>query len=98
MVGADVAALVPSLSDLEVGIICQMLRLNTNIKLNNINYKIAAKLVSIHISDSETRLSPTFPILPRRTSKQGVRPGVTSNPDNESSWWYPTDTAKFTEL
>ena len=98
VVGADVAALVPSLSDLEVGIICQMLRLNTNIKLNNINYKIAAKLVSIHISDSETRLSPTFPILPRRTSKQGVRPGVTSNPDNESSWWYPMDTAKFTEL
>ena len=98
VVGADVAALYPSLADLEVGIICHNAVMNTNIKFNNINYRIAAKYVSIYLSETEARLSPMFPILPRRTSKQGVRPGVTSNPDNESSWWYPTDTAKFTEL
>ena len=88
VVGADVAALYPSLSDLEVGIICHDAVMNTNIKFKN--YKIAAKFVSIHLSETEARLSPLFPILPRRTSRQGVRPGVTSNPDNESSWWYPT--------
>ena len=38
VVGADVAALYPSLSDLEVGIICHDDVMNTNIKFNNINY------------------------------------------------------------
>jgi hypothetical protein len=28
-------------------------------------------------------------VLPRRTSKGGVRPGVTASPDNEEHWYFP---------
>ena len=28
-------------------------------------------------------------MLPRRTSRGGVRPGVTASPDNEEHWYFP---------
>jgi hypothetical protein len=34
-------------------------------------------------------ISPLWRVLPRRTSGGGVRPGVTSSPDNEEHWFFP---------
>ena len=37
----------------------------------------------------DQRTSALWRVLPRRTSRGGVRPGVTSSPDNEEHWYFP---------
>ena len=92
VIGSDVSALYPSLDDLEVGIICYDAVMASNIRFQNINYMIAAKYIAINLSEAEPRLSPLYPVLPRRTSRQGVRPGVTSDPEKSTNWSYPKET------
>ena len=76
IIGSDVTALYPSLTDIEVAITCFDAVLNSDIKFLNINYQVAGKYVAMHLTPEEQRRSPLYNILPRRTSKNGVRPGV----------------------
>jgi hypothetical protein len=91
IVGADVQALYPSLSDLDTALICYQAVMNTEVVFQNINYHIAAKYIAICLTDTEQRLSPLYSVLPRRTAKNGVKPGVTSKPEDDKNWFFPTD-------
>ena len=68
--------------------------MDSNIRYQNINLKIAAKYIAINLTEAEARLS-LYPVLSKRTTKQGVRLGVTSDLENNTNWSYPKDS--FTE-
>ena len=88
--GADVEGLYPNLSDIEVAQICFEAIMNSDIKFENIDYQKAGKYVAMHLTEDEQRRSPLARILPRRKSGvRGVRPGVSSNPNNDECWTYP---------
>ena len=89
MVGADVEALFPNLSDIEVANICFETVLKSRIVFRNINYRKALLYIAINMNKTDQRTSPLWRVLPRRTSRGGVRPGVTSSPDNEEHWYFP---------
>ena len=38
------------------------------------------------MTEEEQRISELRDILPRRTTKNGVKPGVTSKPENDENW------------
>ena len=38
------------------------------------------------MNKTDQRLSPLWRVLPRRNSKGGIRPGVTSNPEEQEFW------------
>ena len=48
--GADVKALYPSLTDLEVALLCYEAVMETDIKFENINYRTVAKYIAIHLT------------------------------------------------
>jgi hypothetical protein len=89
VVGADVEALFPNLADIEVANICFEAVLNSKIAFKNINYRKALLYIAISMNKTDQRTSPLWRVLPRRTSQGGVRPGVTSSPDNEEHWYFP---------
>ena len=89
IIGADVKALYPSLSDLDTAIICFNAIMDTDIHFTNINYKLASKYIAICMTDEEQRTSGIRDILPKRTTKNGVKPGVTSKPENDENWRFP---------
>jgi hypothetical protein len=94
--GADVEGLYPSLSDIEVAIIVYIM--NSGIKFENFDFRVAGKYVACHITEVEQRLSPLSRILPRRVTKGngGVRPGVSADPKKDDNWLFPK--AERTEL
>ena len=71
-------------------LICFRAVMDTKVNLVNINYVLAVKYIAICMEETEQRHSPLSKILPRRTTKNGVRPGVTSSPTNDTNWFYPT--------
>ena len=78
--GADVEALNPSLSDLEVAMICYDAIMNSKVKCENVNYRKARMYIALNLSKTEQMLSPLRRVLPWRTEGvSGVRPGVTAN-------------------
>ena len=79
VVGADVEALYPSLTDIEVAEICYEAVMASKVKFENINYQRAGMYVAMNMFKTDQRLSPLWRILPRRNSKGVVRPGMTSN-------------------
>jgi hypothetical protein len=89
LVGADVEALYPNLSDLDAALICYQAVIETEIEFQNINYKLATKYIAISMTAQEQRLSPLAGILPRRTTTSATRPGVTSLPGNDTNRSYP---------
>ena len=91
IVGADVAALYPSLNDIEVAIIIFNAILNTDIKFLNFNYRVASVYIAMHLTPDEVRRSPLGRVLPKRSAKGGVRPGVSANPRNEENWVFPEE-------
>ena len=96
VVGADVEALYPSLADLDTALICYNAVMESEIEFLNINYKLATKYIAICLTETELMLSPIAKILPRRTTRSGTRPGVTSLPGNDENWSYPTQ--EFTKI
>ena len=76
IVGADVEALYPSLSDVDVALICFQAVMDTKIKFDNVNYRAATQYIALNLSETERRLSPLAKILPRRTTNVGAKPGV----------------------
>ena len=83
IIGSDVQALYPSLTDVEVGIICYQAVMDSKVKFQNINFKKASQYIAMCLSKEEQLVSPLRRILPTRTSRGGVRPGVTANPEKE---------------
>ena len=98
VVGADVEALYPSLSDVDVAWICHDAVMKSKVTFSNIDYRKALKYIAISLDKTEQRLSPLYRVLPRRTSKGGVRPGVTSDPDNDENWAFPCQMESLTTL
>ena len=96
VIGADAVGLYPSMTDVEVAIICYEAVMNSKVKFTNINNRKALQYIAMNLSKEEQRWSPLNRLLPRRTSKGGVRPGVTADPNNEENWRFST--AEPTEL
>ena len=57
---------------------------------------VAGKYIAMHLTEEEQRRSPLYRVLPRRTTKNGVKPGVSSKPKNDENWMYPAE--EMTEL
>ena len=89
VIGSDVQALYPSLSDVEVGIICYQAVIDSKVEFQNINYRKDKQYIAMCLTNEEQAVHPLKRILPRRTSKGGVRPGVTSDPRKEENWIFP---------
>ena len=89
VIGADVEALFPNLADIEVANICFEAVLKSKIVFKNINYRKALLYIAINMNKTDQRTSLLWRVLPRRTSRGGVRPGVTSYPNNEEHWYFP---------
>jgi hypothetical protein len=89
IIGSDVCALYPSLTNIEVAIICYQAILDSDVKFLNFNFKVAGLYIAMHMTEEEQRRSPLYRVLPRRTTKAGVRPGVSANPKNEENWSFP---------
>jgi hypothetical protein len=89
VIGADVEALYPSLTDIEVANICFEAIMKSKIIFSNINYRKARLYIATNMNKTDQRTSPLWRVLPRRTSRGGVRPGVTASPDNEEHWFFP---------
>ena len=68
---------------------CYQAIVKSRIRFNNINFKKALLYLAINMNKTDQRTSPLWRVLPRRTSRGGVRPGVTSFPENEEHWYFP---------
>ena len=66
--------------------------------LKFLNFMVASMYITMHMTEDEQRRSPLYRILPRRMTKNGVRPGVSAKPGNEENWTFPaTDRTEFEE-
>ena len=83
VVGADVVALYPSLTDIEIANICFEAIMKSSVKFQNINYRKARIYITTCMNKADQRTSPLWRVLSRRTAKSGVMPGVTASSDNE---------------
>ena len=70
--------------------------MKSKIAFKNINYRKARLCLATNMNETDQRTSPLWRILPRRTSRGGVRPGITASPDNEEHWYFPN--VELTEL
>ena len=77
MVGADVEALYPSLSDVEVAEIVYQAIIETDVGFDGVDYMEGCKYIAMNSTAQECRTSPLRRVLPRRRHTQGGRPGVT---------------------
>ena len=78
IVGSDGEALYPSLSDIEVAMICFDAIMQSDIKFQMINFQVDGTYVAMHLTKEEQMLCPLRRILPVRTAKGGMRPGVSA--------------------
>ena len=92
---ADVEALYPSLSDIEVAEIVYQAIMETDIGFEGVDYMEGVKYIVMNSTAQECRTSPLRRILPRRRHVNGVRPGVTGTdplgPESgcQDQWKYP---------
>ena len=92
--GADVEALYPSLSDIQVAEIIYQAIMETEVGFDGVDYMEGCKYVAMNSTAQECRLSPLRRILPRRRHHNGVWPGVTGEdpmgPEvgNQDQWAY----------
>ena len=77
VVGADIESLFPSLDDLETVNACYKAILDTEVELDNFNYKKGLECVAMHYTKEEVLVNPLRRVLPTRTFNKGARPGVT---------------------
>jgi hypothetical protein len=89
VIGADVEGLFPSLPDVEVAVICYNAIMSSGINFESIDFHKAGKYVAMHLTKEEQAISPLARVLPRRTAKGGVRPGVSSDPRKDDGWEFP---------
>ena len=89
VIGSDVEALYPSLSDVEVALIIFNAIVESGIKFQNIDFKCMGMYVAMHMTKEEAASSPLARVLPRRTARGGVRPGVRADPRKMDHWYFP---------
>jgi hypothetical protein len=95
IVGADVESLYPSLEAQTVANIVYKAMLETEIKFKNIDFKEAIRYIALNWTEKECRTSNIWKLLPWRSKKQGVRPGMTGEgplgPDQgkKDQWKFP---------
>ena len=90
IVGADVEELYPSLSDIEVALICFRAIMQSDIEFQNLKLRCLGMYFAMHITREEVNTSPLARVLPRRTAKGGARPGVRADPRNTEHWRFPS--------
>ena len=77
--------------------------IETEIKFRNIYYKEAVRYIALNWTEMECKMSKIRKLLPWRTKKQGVRPGMTGEgplgPDEgkKVQWEFP-NVGRFSEL
>ena len=77
--------------------------IETEIKFRNIYYKEAVRYIALNWTEMECKMSKIRKLLPWRTKKQGVRPGMTGEgplgPDEAKKvqWEFP-NVGRFSEL
>ena len=96
IIGSDVKALYPSLSDIEVSLIVHDAVMKSNVKFDNINHRIATQYIAMHINNDELKHSDLRRVLPIRTAKAGAKPGVNADPEKEVNWSFPK--VEYTKL
>ena len=79
IVGSDVEALYPSLEDIEVAEIIYKAVLESSVEFDSIDYREAVKYISMNWSAQRCAMSDLRRVLPWRSKKSGVRPGVTGD-------------------
>ena len=77
MCGADVEALYPSLSDVQVAEIVYQAIMETDVGFEGVDFMEGCKYIAMNSTAQECRISPLRRILPTRRHVQGVWPGVT---------------------
>ena len=100
--GADVEALYPSLSDIQVAEIVYQAIMETDVGFEGVDYMEGCKYIAMNSTAQECRTLPLRRILPRRRHHNGTRPGVTGvdprGPEagNQDQWKFPPG-VKLTE-
>ena len=69
IIGSDVKALYPSLSDIEVALICYQAILDSDVKFLNFNFRAASLYIAMHLTEEEQRRSYLYRVIPIRTAK-----------------------------
>ena len=77
-------ALYPNLSDIEVAQICYNVVMESSIQFTNINFKLARTYIAMKLSNTCLHR-----VLPRMTSRGGVRLGVTAPVEKDDHWAFP---------
>ena len=95
IVGSDVEALYPSLEAAQVAELVYKAIMKSQVKFENVDYREAVRYIAMNWDEQTCRTSLLARVLPRRRSKQGVRPGVTGvgpmGPDGSDCemWRFP---------
>ena len=84
------------LADNDISIICYDAIMKSDVKFGYINYRTGTVYIAMNLSKEEQEMSNLHRVLPWRTAKGGVRPGVSSNPEKEDKWEFPK--IEYTEL
>ena len=77
IIGSDVEALYPSLEDMEVAEVVYKAIMESKVKFVNVDYREAVRYIAMNWSAQRCGQSDLRRVLPWRTNKGGVRPGVT---------------------
>ena len=95
IIGADVEALYPSLSAIQVANIVYQAVMESEIEFSNINYQEGVRYIALTSTAQECRMGPLKRVLPRRRFVNGVRPGVTgagpagATVGDQDQWEFP---------
>ena len=93
--GADATALYPNLKGRHSAELARDAYLKSNLKIDGINYKEAARYVAIGYDLFEIRKMGLERVVPKRRYKNGGKPGLTGNgplgreTDDEFQWVFP---------
>ena len=97
IIGSDVQALYPSLADVDVAVICYEAVMKSDIRFDNINYRLATQYIAMNLNKEDQEFSELQRILPvRLTGVRGVRPGVSASTESEKNWKFPK--VEYTKL
>ena len=69
IIGSAVCALYPSLTDIEVAIICYQAILDSDVVFKNFNFRVASIYIAMHMTEEEQQRSPLYRILPREQQR-----------------------------
>ena len=95
MNGADATALYPNLEGRQGGRLVRDAFMKSNLNIDGVNYKEAARYVAMRYDPFEVRKMALERIIPKRKYRKGTKPGVTGKEplgkesDDEVRWVFP---------